>query len=123
MIDDLAGRQRPWRQHLHQHPEIAFNAHDTAAYVASVLDELGFDVARGVGGTGVVGSLTRGSSTRAVALRADMDALPLQEVEVTSHVVGRRRGSMSPMPSRPFKSLIDKPSTGRTTPPLPSTPN
>ena len=79
MTDSLDTRLRLWRHHLHQHPETAFAEHATSEYVASALEDLGFEVTRSVGRTGVVGSLTRGTSTRAIGLRADMDALPLHE--------------------------------------------
>ena len=78
-LDDLDQRVRRWRHHLHQHPELAFTEHATGEFVAGVLQSLGFEVARGVGGTGVVGSLTRGRSDRSIGLRADLDALPLNE--------------------------------------------
>lgn len=74
-----------WRRELHRTPEQAFEEHLTSAYVADTLAALGFDVARGIGGTGVVGSLTRGTRSRSVGLRADMDALPLQEVDGRDH--------------------------------------
>lgn len=72
-------RLRQWRYQLHCIPETAFNEHATSAYVADVLRTLGFDVLTGIGGTGVVGSLTRGSAGRAVGLRCELDALPLTE--------------------------------------------
>jgi hippurate hydrolase len=68
-------RARGWRHDLHRIPETAFGEHQTSAYVAGVLGGLGFEVATGIGGTGVVGSLTRGSSARAVGLRSELDAL------------------------------------------------
>ena len=68
-----------WRHALHRIPETAFGEHATAGHVADVLRSLGFEVATGVGGTGVVGSLTRGSGTRAVGLRCELDALPIPE--------------------------------------------
>ena len=73
-------RARAWRRHLHQHPELGFAEHETSEYVATTLAELGVDVVRGIGGTGVVGSLRRGQSESAIGLRADMDALALTEV-------------------------------------------
>ena len=79
MTDSFDTRLRLWRHHLHQHPETAFAEHTTSEYVASALEDLGFEVTRSVGGTGVVGSLSHGTSTRAIGLRADMDALPLHE--------------------------------------------
>lgn len=66
------------RHDLHAHPELRFEEHRTAGIVASRLADLGWDVHRGLGGTGVVATL-RGASSRAIILRADMDALPIVE--------------------------------------------
>ncbi len=66
------------RRHIHAHPELAFRETGTAALVAERLRQLGFDVRTGVGVTGCVGELSTGPG-RTVALRADMDALPIQE--------------------------------------------
>jgi hippurate hydrolase len=75
-----------WRHDLHAHPEFGFELTRTAAFVASKLRELGLDeVVEGVGGIGVVGTLKRGSGRRAIALRADMDALRIAEQGTTSH--------------------------------------
>jgi amidohydrolase len=69
-----------WRHHLHAHPEFGFEEAATAAFVAAKLREFGLDeVVERVGGTGVVGTLRRGSGKRAIALRADMDALRIRE--------------------------------------------
>jgi amidohydrolase len=68
-----------WRHDLHAHPEFGFEETRTAAFVAAKLREFGLDVAEGIGGTGVVGTLTRGSGNRSIALRADMDALRITE--------------------------------------------
>lgn len=68
-----------WWHQLHRIPETAFAEHSTSAYVADQLRALGFDVETGVGGTGVVGSLTRGTSGRAIGLRTELDALPITE--------------------------------------------
>lgn len=68
-----------WRRDLHAHPEFGFEEHRTAAFVADTLRNFGLDVATGIGGTGVVGTLKRGTSNRAIALRADMDALRISE--------------------------------------------
>jgi len=68
------------RHDLHQHPETAFQEHRTAALVASKLREFGVDeVHEGIARTGVVGTIRAGTGTRAIALRADMDALALEE--------------------------------------------
>ncbi len=69
-----------WRHDLHRHPEFGFEEQRTAAFVAAKLREFGLDeVAEGVGGTGVVGTLKRGTGNRSIALRADMDALRIEE--------------------------------------------
>src|SRR5215208_5818155 len=67
------------RRHLHAHPELGFEEHETAAYVAERLRSLGIETRTGVGRTGVVGVIRGGSPGRTVMLRADMDALPIQE--------------------------------------------
>jgi hippurate hydrolase len=68
-----------WRRDLHRHPEFGFEEHRTASFVAETLRGMGIQVAEGIGGTGVVGTLKRGTSNRAIALRADMDALRITE--------------------------------------------
>lgn len=68
-----------WRQHLHQHPELSLEERETAAFVCRTLTGLGVPFTAGVGGHGVVATLTRGQSNRSVGLRADMDALPITE--------------------------------------------
>ncbi len=67
------------RHDFHRHPELAFEEHRTSARIAGLLSDWGFDVATGVGGTGVVATLRRGSGTRRLGLRADFDALPITE--------------------------------------------
>ncbi|TPJ76075.1 M20 aminoacylase family protein [Mesorhizobium sp. B2-6-2] len=75
----LHSEMTAWRRDLHAHPEFGFEEQRTAAFVAAKLREFGLEVAEGVGGTGVVGTLTRGRGNRAIALRADMDALHIAE--------------------------------------------
>ena len=67
------------RRDIHRHPELAFEEHRTSDLVAAKLQSWGYQVHRGLGGTGVVGTLKRGSSARKLGIRADMDALPIQE--------------------------------------------
>ncbi len=77
-----------WRRDLHAHPELRFEEHRTAAFVASKLKEFGCDeVVSGFGKTGVVGVIhgTSGSSNRTIGFRADMDALPIQEATGLPH--------------------------------------
>ncbi|MEQ1770800.1 MAG: M20 aminoacylase family protein [Devosia sp.] len=68
------------RQLLHTSPELGLKEHATSALVAKLLTHWGYDVTTGIAGTGVVGTLTRGSGQRSIGIRADMDALPITEV-------------------------------------------
>ena len=67
------------RRHIHANPELTFKEFETAKLVATKLRSLGIEVKTGVGGTGVVGLLKGNKKGNVVALRADMDALPIQE--------------------------------------------
>jgi amidohydrolase len=73
------------RRDLHAHPELRFEEHRTAQVVADRLRAWGIEVHTGIGGTGVVGTLRCGNSSRSIGLRADMDALPLQEHNTFGH--------------------------------------
>lgn len=82
LIDGLTGEVTQWRRHLHENPELGYEEHETAAFVSAKLREFGFDeVHEGIGQTGVVGVLhgKNGSGGRRIGLRADMDALPIEE--------------------------------------------
>ena len=74
-----------WRRDIHAHPELGFEEHRTAGIVADKLRSFGLEVFCGVGKTGVVGVLRAGSGQRSVGLRADMDALPIQEANTFAH--------------------------------------
>ncbi|MBK1658751.1 amidohydrolase [Paracraurococcus ruber] len=83
MDPTLAETLTTWRRHLHAHPGLTLQEGETAAFVAARLREMGVEVAEGVGGHGVVGTIRRGGGAggnRSVGLRGDMDALPIQEV-------------------------------------------
>lgn len=84
-VDDLIGALVDFRRDLHAHPELGFNEHRTSDRIASLLGDAGVEVHRGIGGTGLVGVLKAGSSERAIGLRADMDALPVQEETGAPH--------------------------------------
>jgi amidohydrolase len=73
------------RKDIHAHPELCFQEQRTADVVAAKLTEWGIPVHRGMGTTGVVGIIKNGTSDRAMGLRADMDALPLQEFNTFAH--------------------------------------
>lgn len=80
-IAEFAPDMTAWRRHLHQHPELSFDCHETAAFVAERLRDFGVDeVHQGIGRTGIVAIIQgRGGAGPVIGLRADMDALPLQE--------------------------------------------
>ena len=78
-LADRVGEFIQLRRDIHRHPELAFEEHRTSDLVAAKLESWGYQVHRGLGGTGVVGTLKRGTSARKLGIRADMDALPIQE--------------------------------------------
>lgn len=79
-IRTVESRMIGWRRDIHQHPELSNQEHRTARLVADHLRSLGLEVKTGVGGTGVLGVLKGGKPGKVVALRADMDALPVKEL-------------------------------------------
>jgi amidohydrolase len=81
------------RRDLHAHPELCYEEQRTADVVAARLEEWGIPVVRGLGKTGVVGIVKNGTSNRAIGLRADMDALPMQELNTFDHA-SRHPGKM-----------------------------
>ncbi|MBS0342906.1 MAG: amidohydrolase [Proteobacteria bacterium] len=94
-VDNELGTQLVrWRHHLHQFPETGFNEHRTADYVAKALELLGLQVHRGIGGTGLVASLTAGSGSGVIGLRADMDALAMTETAEGRPHISQNAGCM-----------------------------
>jgi hippurate hydrolase len=89
MINELLPALTPkiaaLRRDIHAHPELAFNEQRTAQKVADYLENLGLEVHRGIARTGVVAKLSAGTGARAIGLRADMDALPLKELNTFPH--------------------------------------
>ena len=81
------------RRDIHAHPELCYEEQRTADVVAAKLTEWGIPILRGMGGTGVVGIIKNGNSQRAIGLRADMDALPMQEINTFAHA-SRHAGKM-----------------------------
>ena len=82
-----------WRRHLHAHPELSLHESETAAFVCARLGELGIPFTAGIGGHGVVATLSRDGSNHSVGLRADMDALPITEATGLGHA-SKRPGVM-----------------------------
>ena len=79
MAKDKLGFMRDIRRNFHRHPELGMQEHKTAELIAEVLRKLGIEVKTGIGGTGVVGLLKGNSGNKTVALRADIDALPMED--------------------------------------------
>ena len=84
---------RNWRHDIHRHPELGFEEHRTAKKVASLLQEWGIETHTDIGGTGVVGVISRGSSSRMLGIRADMDALAIEE-QNTFDYCSQHKGKM-----------------------------
>jgi amidohydrolase len=96
----LEGRVIEWRRHFYQNPELSNREFETAATIAAVLRDLGLEVRTGVAHTGVVGILETGRPGPTVALRADMDALPVEDrsgVVFASKATGEYRGREVPV--------------------------
>ena len=92
-IAAFADEMKGWRRHLHQHPELAFECHETAAFIAERLREIGVDeIHPGIAKTGIVAIINGVGDGPTIGLRADMDALPILEVtgaEYASSVPGK----------------------------------
>lgn len=95
IINKLDSRKAEIQQHfetLHRHPELAFEENQTAKYIATQLRDWGYEVTEGIGKTGIVAKLRVGDSPASIGLRADMDALPVQEatnLDYQSQVQGK----------------------------------
>ena len=84
-----------WRQYLHENPETAFEEFNTARFVSEKLREMGYEVETGIGKTGVVASLAVGNGKEVIGLRADMDAINMQETNnftYTSKITDKMHG-------------------------------
>src|SRR3989339_1017435 len=78
-IDSMLDELLELRHYLHKNPELAMEEKNTSDYIAKKLEEFGITVHRNIGKTGIVGVLKSGNSNKAIALRADIDALPISE--------------------------------------------
>jgi amidohydrolase len=92
-IASYAEEMKGWRRHLHMHPELAFDCHETAAYIVDRLREIGVDeIHEGIAKTGIVALIKGQGAGPVIGLRADMDALPIEELtgaEYASTVKGK----------------------------------
>jgi metal-dependent amidase/aminoacylase/carboxypeptidase family protein len=87
IVEQIASLEKEltaWRRDIHAHPELGFEEQRTSDFVAGKLAEFGIEVHRGIGRTGVVGVLKSGTK-KSIGLRADMDALPIQEENDFAH--------------------------------------
>ncbi len=85
-IADFAAEMTEWRQHLHRHPELGFDCHETAAFVAARLRDFGItEIHEGIGRTGIVAIIEGQGAGPVIGLRADMDALPITEATGAPH--------------------------------------
>ncbi len=94
-VKPLYNEIKEYRRYLHQHPETAFEEFGTSDFIAKKLEEFGLEIHRGLGKTGVVATLKVGTSDKKIALRADMDALDMQEygdLEYKSKYDGKMHG-------------------------------
>jgi amidohydrolase len=108
-IAELVPDAQRWRRHLHAHPELLYDVDQTAAFVAERLREFGCDEVRtGVGRSGVVGVIKgrKGASGRAIGLRADMDALPIDGDDQPALSLDRSRPHARLRPRRPHRDLL-----------------
>jgi hippurate hydrolase len=85
-IAAYAEEMKGWRRHLHQHPELAFDCHNTAAFIIDRLKEIGVDeIHPGIAKTGIVAIINGQGAGPTIGLRADMDALPIEELTGAEH--------------------------------------
>jgi hippurate hydrolase len=82
---EIQGEISAIRRDIHAHPELAFEENRTSDVVAAKLQEWGLEVTRGLGKTGLVGTLRKGNSLKSIGLRADMDCLPMDEANEFAH--------------------------------------
>ncbi|MGB1247502.1 MAG: M20 metallopeptidase family protein [Chitinophagales bacterium] len=94
LVCDIFPQVQSWRRHIHAHPELAFEEHETAAFVSKILSENNIEHQTGIAQTGVI-ALIKGKNpeSKCIALRADMDALPIQE-QNTHDFVSKNEGKM-----------------------------
>lgn len=84
-VQALHGQMKEWQEHLHRHPETALQEVKSANYIADELRAMGYQVTEGIGKTGVVAQLKLGNGTKSIGIRADFDALPIEEENSLSY--------------------------------------
>src|SRR5690625_6768273 len=89
IVEKMEGHRKEmseWFEQMHRNPELSMEEENTARFIADKVRERGYEVETGVGKHGVVASLTAGNGTRAIGLRADFDALPIQEYNELEYI-------------------------------------
>lgn len=84
-IEENRNQIEDWFEHMHRHPELSMKEHNTAEFIAGQVKQWGYQVETGIGQFGIVASLKVGDSDKTIGLRADFDALPIQEVNDLSY--------------------------------------
>ena len=84
-ITENNSKYMSWRKQLHSIPELAYKENETSNFIAEKLESFGIPIVRGLGKTGLVGTIRSGNSDRSIGLRADMDALPINELNTFAH--------------------------------------
>lgn len=84
-LKELHHDMKEWMGYMHQHPELALEETETSRFIAEKVRSFGYDVVEGIGKTGIVASMTIGDGKKAIGLRADFDALPIQEINSLSY--------------------------------------
>src|SRR5690554_2346476 len=85
-LEEDSAQIEEWFEHMHRNPELSMKEEKTAKYIADLVRSWGFEVETGIGKYGIVASLTSGISEKAIGLRADFDALPIQEVNDLNYI-------------------------------------
>ena len=87
LTNEFIEQMQSWRRHMHRYPELEFDVEQTAAFVGGRLRDAGIEVHEGIGQSGLVGVLRKGSNpaAKSIALRADMDAMPIAELNTFEH--------------------------------------
>ncbi|MEO8594088.1 MAG: M20 aminoacylase family protein [Candidatus Solibacter sp.] len=78
-LEGGSNQMKAWRHHFHQNPELSFQEAETSKFIAGLVRSWGYEVEEGIGRYGIVASMTQGDGKKCIGLRADTDALPIQE--------------------------------------------
>src|SRR5690554_6104830 len=85
-LEEDSAQIEEWFEHMHKNPELSMKEEQTAKYIENLVRSWGYEVETGIGKYGIVASLSSGTSEKAIGLRADFDALPIQEVNDLNYI-------------------------------------